>query len=145
MTGGYLETLSENLRAYGVDKPVVVVDLDRLDANCALAVKGTDAHLDRRLVAKSLPCLPLLDHIRKLIPTSGLMTFSEPMLLALLQAEPETDHLIGKPLPVSSRRAYSGHLSRCCPACSVVDRHTGTPARLPCTRCRHTCTSALVP
>ncbi len=102
MTGAYLKTLSETLQAYGVDKPVVVVDLDRLDANCALATRGTDAGLNRRLVAKSLPCLPLLDHIRGLIPASGLMTFSEPMLLALLLAEPDTDYLIGKPLPVSS-------------------------------------------
>ncbi|WP_170758717.1 alanine racemase [Ruegeria lacuscaerulensis] len=98
----YLKTLSEGLRTYGVDTPVSVVDLDRLEQNCVRAMRGSDASLNRRLVAKSLPCLPLLDHIRGLIPTSGVMTFSESMLLALLEAEPETDHLIGKPLPVNS-------------------------------------------
>ncbi|WP_170400427.1 alanine racemase [Ruegeria arenilitoris] len=123
----YLRTLSETLRAHGVDKPVTVVDLDRLDANCALAVSGSDAGLDRRLVAKSLPCLPLLDHIRGRISTSGLMTFSETMLLALLQAEPKTDHLIGKPLPVSSAARV---LAACPDAAARVQWLIDTPERL---------------
>ncbi|WP_037308110.1 alanine racemase [Ruegeria halocynthiae] len=116
MRGAYLQSLSETLRAHGVDKPVAVVDLDRLDANCARVLEG-DSGLDRRLVAKSLPCRPLLDYIRKTIPTSGLMTFSEPMLLSLLEAEPETDHLIGKPLPVSS-------------AAHVLAKHPNAAARV---------------
>ncbi|WP_171239692.1 alanine racemase [Ruegeria sp. HKCCA5491] len=102
MTAEYLQNLSAALRDYGVDKPVAVVDLDRLDANCSLAVSLAAQGLASRLVAKSLPCLPLLDHIRAKVPASGLMTFSEPMLSTLLDAEPDTDHLIGKPLPISS-------------------------------------------
>lgn len=102
MNRAVLKRLSETLRSYGVDKPIVVVDLDVLDANCAVADKVADAGLARRLVAKSLPCLPLLNYIRERIPTSGLMTFSEPMLQALLTAEPNTDHLVGKPFQVSS-------------------------------------------
>jgi D-serine deaminase-like pyridoxal phosphate-dependent protein len=123
----YLQTLSETLRTYGVDKPVTVVDLDRLEANCALAISGADVGLDLRLVAKSLPCLPLLDHIRARISTSGLMTFSEPMLLALLQAEPKTDHLIGKPLPVSSAARV---LAGCPDAAARVQWLIDTPERL---------------
>lgn len=123
----YLQTLSETLRAYGVDQPITVVDLDRLDANCALAANSSDAGLDRRLVAKSLPCLPLLNHIRGLIQTSGLMTFSEPMLLALLQAEPKTDHLIGKPLPVSSAARV---LSECPDAAARVQWLVDSSERL---------------
>ena len=95
-------SLSQSLRNYGVDHPVIAIDLNRLESNCATARAGVDTGLEKRLVAKSLPCLPLLDQIRGLIPTSGLMTFSEPMLTALLQAEGGTDHLIGKPLPVGS-------------------------------------------
>lgn len=102
MSDPYLTLLSETLRAHGVDQPVVAIDLDRVEANCRAAQVAADPGLQRRLVAKSLPCLPLLDHIRRLIPSSGLMSFSEPMLLALLQAEHDTDHLIGKPLPVTS-------------------------------------------
>ncbi len=112
MTAAYLQNLSSTLRDYGVDKPVTVVDLDRLDANCASAHGLVAPGLACRLVAKSLPCLPLLDHIRAQIPSSGLMTFSEPMLAALLQAEPDTDHLIGKPLPVSS----AARILRSCPS-----------------------------
>ncbi len=102
MSDPYLTRLSETLRSHGVDQPVVAIDLDRVEANCRAAQAAADAGLDRRLVAKSLPCLPLLDHIRGLIPSSGLMSFSEPMLMELLQAEKDTDHLIGKPLPVTS-------------------------------------------
>ncbi|MBO9446555.1 alanine racemase [Ruegeria sp. R14_0] len=127
MTDVYLKTLSETLRAYGVDKPVVVVDLDRLDGNCSVANSAADAGLARRLVAKSLPCLPLLDFIRTRIPTSGLMTFSEPMLQALLMAEPDTDHLLGKPLPVTSAaRLLSGNPD----AARRVQWLIDTPARL---------------
>ncbi|WP_420584540.1 alanine racemase [Ruegeria sp.] len=123
----YLETLSGTLRAYGVDHPTVVVDLDRLDANCARAKESSDAKLERRLVAKSLPCLPLLDYIRERIPTSGLMSFSEPMLTALLQAEPKTDHLIGKPLPVA---AADRVLTTCPDAAARVQWLIDTPERL---------------
>jgi len=123
----YLQALSDTLRIHGVDKPVAVVDLDRLDANCAQALSGSDPKLDRRLVAKSLPCLPLLDHIRERVPTSGLMTFSEPMLTALLKAEPKTDHLIGKPLPVSSAARV---LMACPDAAARVQWLVDSPRRL---------------
>ncbi|WP_170383247.1 alanine racemase [Ruegeria atlantica] len=123
----YLQSLSTVLRVYGVDKPVAVVDLDRLDANCSLAVQAADEGLDYRLVAKSLPCLPLLDHIRRQIPTSGLMTFSEPMLQVLLQVEGETDHLIGKPLPVTSAARV---LCACPDAAARVQWLIDSPERL---------------
>ncbi|NVO54542.1 alanine racemase [Rhodobacteraceae bacterium B1Z28] len=110
MSDRYLSQLSETLRHHGVDHPIAVIDLDRLDANCRAALAGVDTGLHRRLVAKSLPCLPLLDHIRSLVPTSGLMTFSEPMLHELLGVETGTDHLIGKPLPVrSAARVLAAH------------------------------------
>lgn len=127
MSDPYFARLSETLRKYGVDKPVVAVDLDRLDDNCKAANAGADAGLDRRLVAKSPPCHPLLDHIRGLIPTSGLMSFSEPMLTALLNAEEGTDHLIGKPLPVTSAARV---LKTCPDAVDRVQRLIDTPDRL---------------
>ena len=110
MTAEYLEHLAQALRDHGVDRPVAVVDLDRVDGNCDAARAGLGHGLQARLVAKSLPCLPLLDHIRARIPTSGLMSFSEPMLSALLAAEPDTDHLLGKPLQVTAaRRVLEAH------------------------------------
>ncbi len=127
MSDPYLNRLSETLRKHGVDQPVVAIDLDRLEANCAAADAGADAALDRRLVAKSLPCLPLLDHIRGLIPTSGLMTFSAPMLTTLLKAESGTDHLIGKPLPV---RSAARVLASCPDAADRVQWLIDTPERL---------------
>ncbi|WP_108859423.1 alanine racemase [Ruegeria sp. Alg231-54] len=127
MNAAALKALSGTLRSHGVDKPVVVVDLDLLDANCVVANRVADAGLARRLVAKSLPCLPLLDFIRKRISTSGLMTFSEPMLQALLTAESDTDHLIGKPLPVSTAARL---LSTNPDAARRVQWLIDTPARL---------------
>ncbi len=127
MSDPYLTRLSETLRKYGVDQPVVAVDLDRVEANCRAAQAAADPGLDRRLVAKSLPCLPLLDHIRGLIPSSGLMSFSEPMLSALLPAEQKTDHLIGKPLPVTSAARV---LQSCPDASDRVQWLIDTPERL---------------
>ena len=127
MSDPYLAQLSDTLRNYGVDQPVTVVDLDRLEANCTIALAAADPGVNRRLVAKSLPCLPLLDHIRNLIPTSGLMTFSETMLTALLRAETGTDHLLGKPLPVSSAARL---LAACSDAVDRVQWLIDTPDRL---------------
>lgn len=127
MKAAYLARLSKALRDFGVDQPVAVVDLDRLDANCRTALTGSDQALGRRLVAKSLPCLPLLDHIRELVPTAGLMTFSEAMLQSLLLQEPDTDHLLGKPLPVSSAARV---LERCPDAGRRVQWLIDTQARL---------------
>ena len=42
-----------------------------------------------RIVAKSLPSLGLIDHIRKRTGTDRLMTFNLPMLLDISQAMPE--------------------------------------------------------
>lgn len=127
MKNPYYARLSDTLRKYGVDKPVAVVDLDRLEGNCATALAVSDTALDRRLVAKSLPCLPLLNHVRDQIGTSGLMTFSEPMLTALLTAEASTDHLIGKPLPVTSAARI---LTMCPDAVDRVQWLIDSPERL---------------
>lgn len=96
-----LARLADAVRAHGPGHPVVVVDLDALDANCAaVARRLAPAGKPVRLVAKSLPCAALLDHVRRRVPTTGTMVFHAPHVPALLDAFPDDDVLAGKPLPV---------------------------------------------
>ncbi|MGR3758512.1 alanine racemase [Roseobacteraceae bacterium NS-SX3] len=124
---GYLAGLSQSLRRHGLDAPAVVLDLDRIDHNIAVLQRQADAQLTWRLVAKSLPCLALLDYLRERLPAVGWMTFSEAMLDRLLAAAPGADHLMGKPLPA---RAAARVLAAHGPAASGVKWLIDTPERL---------------
>ncbi len=100
----FLSQLSEGLKSQGVDAATVVVDLDRLDANIEAIKRHADPALNWRLVAKSLPCFPLLQYVQRALSINSYMTFSEPMMAALLRADVEADHLVGRPFLVSAAR-----------------------------------------
>ena len=59
-----------------------------------------------RIVAKSLPSLPLLAHVRALSGTDRLMTFNQRMLSQVTAEMPDAEQLLGKPLPVQAARHY---------------------------------------
>ena len=59
-------------------------------------------HMAYRIVAKSLPCAPLLAHIAAAAKTDRLMSFNREMSQQLLTALPQADQLLGKPLPVAA-------------------------------------------
>ena len=100
----FLCQLSEGLKTQGVDAATMVVDLDRLDANIEAIQRHADPALNWRLVAKSLPCFPLLQYVQRALAINSYMTFSEPMMAALLCADAEADHLVGRPFLVSAAR-----------------------------------------
>jgi len=104
-TPSYLGTLSRALRGAGVDRPCVVIDLDAVDHNIQALKQLADPALNWRLVAKSLPCLPLLSYIGTQIGSPDVMTFSAQMLDVLLRDAERRDHLIGKPIPVTAAAA----------------------------------------
>ncbi|MEQ1497320.1 MAG: alanine racemase [Novosphingobium sp.] len=102
MHEAYFAGLSAALKRAGLMRPTLVVDHARLTANIAAIRKSTDsAKLPLRVVAKSLPSLQLLDAIMQGMGTQRLMVFSAEMLLQLMPLHPESDYLMGKPLPVS--------------------------------------------
>ena len=102
MHDSYFNGLAAALKRAGLNKPVLVVDRQRLKANIAAIRQSTmAAKLPLRVVAKSLPSPRLLDAITQGMGTQRLMVFSADMLRQLVPLYPQADLLGGKPLPVS--------------------------------------------
>jgi len=103
----YFRTLNTELKAHGPMRPVMLIDLDRLDHNIDVvmqSVKRGGKHL--RLVEKSLPSPGLLAYIAKRAGTQRLMSFHQPFLNHDAQVFSEADILLGKPLPVRSAELF---------------------------------------
>ena len=98
----YFNRLAAALKRAGLNRPVLVIDRTRLDANIAAIRKSTDAAgLPLRVVAKSLPSPRLLEAVMQGMGTRRLMVFSAEMLRQLIPLYPDADYLGGKPLPVN--------------------------------------------
>jgi D-serine deaminase-like pyridoxal phosphate-dependent protein len=85
---------------------VLVLDRARMHRNAVRmrALFGPGQRL--RLVEKSLPVPRMLDELMQLTGTRALMVFHEPQLLQTARAFPDTDLLLGKPLPVAAARHF---------------------------------------
>ncbi|MFO0588563.1 MAG: alanine racemase [Polyangiaceae bacterium] len=97
--------LNAELRRAGPGRPVIVLDLDALDANLAVVKRNVAPGLAVRVVAKSLPSVPLLRHVMDRLGTSRLMVFDS-SVGALSRELPDADLLLGKPLPVQAAAAF---------------------------------------
>lgn len=103
----YFQALNRELKANGPMRPALLIDLDRLDQNIEVVrqfLERSGKHL--RLVEKSLPAPDLLRYIGERIGTRRLMSFHQPFLNHDAQAFPESDILLGKPLPVRSAQLF---------------------------------------
>ena len=98
----YFAKLQKALKHAGLAEPVLVVDRQRLDANVRQLKTMLPADMGFRIVAKSLPCGPLLAHIATRAETDRLMSFNAAMALQMLDFMPKADQLMGKPLPVAA-------------------------------------------
>lgn len=102
----YFLSIQNALMQAGIATPTLVVDRARLNANIDMLMDHLPNGMGYRIVAKSLPSLALIDHIRQRSGSDRLMTFNQPMLNALSAAMPEASQLLGKPLPVQAARNY---------------------------------------
>lgn len=102
----YFVKLQSALTAAGIAQPTLVIDRARLNANIDTLMGHLPDGMGYRIVAKSLPSLGLIDHIRRHAGTDRLMTFNLPMLLELSQRMPEASQLLGKPLPARAAQSY---------------------------------------
>ena len=103
----YFRSLNDELKAHGPMRPVMLIDLDRLDHNIDVVMQSVQRggkHL--RLVEKSLPSPGLLAYIAKRAGTARLMSFHQPFLNHDALVFPEADILMGKPLPVRSAELF---------------------------------------
>nr|WP_165680461.1 DSD1 family PLP-dependent enzyme [Pseudomonas otitidis] len=103
----YFARLNRELKAHGPMHPVMLIDLDRLDHNIDVVMQSVRrAGKSLRLVEKSLPSPQLLDYIAKRAGTQRLMSFHQPFLNHDAERFPESDILLGKPLPVRAAQLF---------------------------------------
>ena len=103
----YFSVLNQELKKHGPMRPVLLIDLDHLDHNIDVVMQSVQRggkHL--RLVEKSLPAPGLLAYICKRAGTQRLMSFHQPFLNHDAQTFPQSDILLGKPLPVRSAELF---------------------------------------
>lgn len=98
------------LRQQGGGVPQLVIDLDRLDANADL-LSSRLGGMKLRLVSKSLASTGLLDYLSKRLGTRRFMVFHQPQANQLAEAFPDSDLLLGKPLPVAAALAFYQQLA----------------------------------
>lgn len=105
----YFQQLSRALAAAGIAHPTLVVDRARLLANAdAAATTLATSRLPLRLVVKSLPSFGLLDPLAARLNTNRYMVFNGAMLRQMLAERPNSDLLLGKPLPIREAAAFIG-------------------------------------
>ncbi len=104
----YFASLNESLKQNAVDKPSLIIDLDRLDRNVDLLMANVGSQPDRvlRLVTKSLPSPGLLRYVAGRANTNAFMAFHRPFLQALAQDFPDSNILLGKPMPVAAAARF---------------------------------------
>ena len=107
---GYFSTLNEELKERGAGTPVLVLDLDRLDHN----LRTLNSHIGKkkhyRVVAKSLPCIELIKYIFRKTGTNRVMVFHQPFINLLAEELPDSQMLLGKPMPLSAAKTFYQHL-----------------------------------
>ncbi len=125
----YYAGLNSLLRRQGIDRPVLLIDLDRLDRNIDRVAKSAKAGTGRtfRIVAKSVPSPALIDYIARRAGTESVMVFHRPFIQELARLWPQSDLLLGKPMPVAAVATfYSQHQGPFDPARQMqwlVDSH----------------------
>lgn len=105
MEAAYVSLVGAALKAAGIAWPVIVIDKARLDENIRQMASALPPGMGLRIVAKSLPSVPLLAHVMAQAGTDRLMTFNTRMLGQLSEAFPAASQLLGKPVPAAAAKA----------------------------------------
>jgi len=110
----YFSELSAALKQASVAQPVMVVDTQRLQHNIdAARTTLQGAGLALRVVVKSLPAAQLIERIAGALNTQRYMVFNGPMLAEMALRQPQSDLLLGKPLPViAAEQFYKAMLAK---------------------------------
>jgi D-serine deaminase-like pyridoxal phosphate-dependent protein len=100
--GPYFRQLGQALDGGGRATPSLVIDRTILRQNVETLKKHIDGRFGYRIVAKSLPSLPLLQEVMTLSGSNRLMLFHQPFINQVADRFPDTDVLLGKPMPVQA-------------------------------------------
>lgn len=99
------------LKRDGPGRPVMILDLDRVNHNIDQLARSVGPEKTYRVVVKSLPSVPLLDHVMRRAGTQALMVFHQPFLNAIAESFPGADVLMGKPMPPAAVRTFYRQLT----------------------------------
>ncbi len=106
----YFSLLNQELKSHGPGRPVIIIDLDRLDSNIAELKRHIHSPKHYRAVDKSLPSFPLLRYIMQQTATNRVMCFHQPFLNAWVRQRPDIDLLLGKPMPLNALATFYQNL-----------------------------------
>ena len=102
----YFQQLNDTLKNAGPGRPLMLIDRQRLAANCRTLMGMIPSGCDFRIVAKSLPSVPLIQEVMTHTGSQRVMLFHQPFMNALVEAEPGCDMLLGKPMPIQAARQF---------------------------------------
>jgi D-serine deaminase-like pyridoxal phosphate-dependent protein len=102
----YFSGLNELLKREGPGRPVMLIDVERMQHNIDTLTTSVGKDKTYRVVVKSLPSVPLLGEVMTRAKTNALMVFHQPFLNAIARAYPDADVLMGKPMPVAAVRTF---------------------------------------
>lgn len=109
----YFLRLQHALREAGLYRPTLVLDAKRLQQNTGKLIQNINDRFAYRIVGKSLPSLPLIRTVRQQTGTNRVMVFHQPFLNLIAHEMPDSQLLLGKPMPVqAAKRFYSFHTNR---------------------------------
>lgn len=106
----YFSRLNALLKRHGPGRPVMLVDTARMNHNIDVIAGSVGPKKTYRVVVKSLPSVPLLEHVMRRAKTRALMVFHQPFLNAVAESFPDADVLLGKPMPVAAARTFYDQL-----------------------------------
>lgn len=127
----YFAEIQTLLQRDGPGTACLVLDLDRLNHNLIALREAMPAGKHYRLVSKSLPCTTLIEQVLVTMGSQRIMAFHQPYANRLARDFPDSDILLGKPMPVQAaehfyRRLHPGRFDPQRQMQWLVD----TPARL---------------
>ncbi|MEM8765981.1 MAG: alanine racemase, partial [Pseudomonadota bacterium] len=102
----YFSTLNQLLKDAGPGRPSLIVDRARMNHNIDQLVSSVGPDKTYRVVVKSLPSIELLRHVTERANTQALMVFHQPVLNLIAESFPQSDVLLGKPMPVQAARTF---------------------------------------
>lgn len=102
----YFRGLQAALRQAGLFRPTLVVDRQQLAHNLGRLKANLPRNKKYRVVAKSLPSLPLIRDVRQAMQTDRLMVFHQPHLNLVAAEMPDAQMLLGKPMPVGAAQRF---------------------------------------
>lgn len=102
----YFAKINSQLKKDSQSKPSLLIDLDNLDKNISELRSLVNENKAYRVVVKSLPSMDLLKYVMKGANTNKLMVFHQPFLNVIAQELPDSDVLLGKPMPIGAAHYF---------------------------------------